>query len=70
MYMIELTYTMYCTLAPCSLPRAQSSVKDYISHFEPLVVRVVKTFPSTSSHLLQQRALFLLTQLLQLKVLY
>lgn len=46
----------------------QSSVKDYIAYFEPLVVSVVKKFPYTSSHLLQQRTLFLLVQLLQLKV--
>ena len=46
----------------------QSSVKDYIAYFEPLVVSVVKRFPYTSSHLLQQRTLFLLVQLLQLKV--
>lgn len=46
----------------------QSSVKDYIAYFEPLVVSVVKKFPFSSSHLLQQRTLFLLVQLLQLKV--
>ena len=46
----------------------QASVKDYIAYFEPLVVNVVKRFPHTSSHLLQQRTLFLLVQLLQLKV--
>jgi hypothetical protein len=47
-----------------------SSVKDYIAYFEPLVVSVVKRFPHTSSNLLQQRTLFLLVQLLQLKVRY
>jgi hypothetical protein len=47
-----------------------SSVKDYIGYFEPMVVNVVKRFPHMSSLLLQQRTLFLLVQLLQLKVRY
>lgn len=56
--------SLYFLTHSCS----QSSVKDYIGYFEPLVVSVVKHFPQTSSILLQQRILFLLVQLLQLKV--
>ena len=48
----------------------QSSIKDYIGFFEPLVIMAVKQFPYTSSSLLQQRVLFLIVQLLQLKVGY
>jgi len=46
----------------------QSSIKDYIGYFEPLVVLALRQFSYTSSLLLQQRVLFLLVQLLHLKV--
>jgi len=47
-----------------------SSIKDYIGYFEPLVVLALRQFSYTSSLLLQQRVLFLLVQLLHLKVRY
>lgn len=46
----------------------QSEIKDYITYFEPLVIYALNQFPYTSSLLLQQRVLFLLVQLLHLKV--
>ena len=46
----------------------QSSIKDYIGYFETLVVLALRQFSYTSSLLLQQRVLFLLVQLLHLKV--
>lgn len=50
------------------LPPSQSSIKDFIGYFEPLVVHALNQFSYTSSILLQQRVLFLLVQLLHLKV--
>ena len=46
----------------------QSSIRDYLVHFEPLVVETLKIFSTTSSITLQERCLFLMVQLLFLKV--
>ena len=46
----------------------QSEIRDYIAYFEPLVVYALNQFPYTSSLLLQQRVLFLVVQLMHLKV--
>ena len=56
------------SLLPSLNSPSKSSVKDYIGFFEPLVVHAVQQFSYTSSILMQQRVLFLLVQLLQLKV--
>ena len=51
-----------------SFPPPQSFIRDYLVHFEPLVVETLKIFSSTSSIVLQERCLFLMVQLLHLKV--
>ena len=48
----------------------QAIVKEHIKHFEPLVVSAMKQFSSTTSLLLQERTLFLVVQLLHLRVNY
>ena len=49
---------------------SQASIKEHIRHFEPLVVSAMKQFSSTTSLLLQERTLFLVVQLLHLRVNY
>ncbi|XP_019850343.1 PREDICTED: huntingtin-like isoform X2 [Amphimedon queenslandica] len=47
-----------------------SSIKDYLTHFEPLIVSSLQLFTYTSSLLIQERVLFMMVQLLHLKVRY
>lgn len=45
-----------------------SSIKNYLQHFEPLVIAAIQLFANTSSLLTQERVLFMMVQLLHLKV--
>jgi huntingtin len=47
-----------------------SSIKDYLVYFENLVVSSIHLFSQTSSLLIQERVLFMMVQLLHLKVRY
>ena len=49
---------------------SQAIVKEHIRYFEPLVVSAMKQFSSTTSLLLQERTLYLVVQLLHLRVNY
>ena len=59
--------TLISKLAYCSISM-QAQIQDYIKYFNQVVIVAMKEFLLTSSQLFQERVLFMLHQLLLLKV--
>lgn len=57
-------------LAECSFASPQSAIHNHIRLFEPLVIKALKQYTTTTSVRLQKQVLDLLAQLVQLRVNY